>query len=366
MSARTPIVSRAQVLSYRINAQQLHRVDVPADQLAVLDIGVQDTPYGSARQALAVRTSCAVEDAALRLVWSVRGAPHLHRSSDLPSLVAALWPFDDADAAVRMSSGQIKDGARLGLAAFEQTARALREVVRRPMTKGEVSAAVSARVDPALTFDCRPCQARHISGNLLQQAGLAGGVELRVAGRTTGLAPLREPVRPPTACRGVTGLILAYLRLLGPATPAEVAKFLGTTPAHLRARWPKDLAEVRVEGRRAWLPVDRLDSLQTAEPASIVRLLPPGDPFLQARDRQLVVPDRSRQSQVWRALANPGVLLVDGEIAGIWRSRTSGTKAVVSVTAFDRLSPRVRSAVSEETERMAAAKGLAAADVSFG
>lgn len=340
-------------------------MDVSPAELAVLDIGVQDTPYGSARLALAARTSQPVDDPLLRLVWSVRGAPHLHRANDLPALASALWPFSDADATARLNSAQIKEGTRLGLAAFTQTARALRAVVRQPMTKGEVSAAVSARVDPSLTFDCPSCRARHISSLPFQQAGLAGGVQLQVTRDATELAPLPEAVKLPAACADVESLILAYLRLLGPATPAEVAKFLGTTQTQLRQRWPDGLAEVRVEGRRAWLPSDRLDALRAAQSPRFVRLLPPSDPFLQARDRALVVPEQVRQSAVWRPIANPGALLIDGEVAGVWRSRASGAKLTVSITAFDPLPNRIRSAIREEAARVATVRDRRTVDVTF-
>ena len=41
------------------------------------------------------------------------------------------------------------------------------------------------------------------------------------------------------------------------------------------------------------------------------------------------------QKEVWRILGNPGALLLDGEIAGVWRAKVSGRKRVdLTVTAF--------------------------------
>lgn len=241
---------RTRVLAYRIATQQLdHRVAVRPADLAVLDLGAQDTPYGSARPALAARTSAPLDDDTLVLVWSTRGAPHLHRRADLIRFAAALWPLNPADAAKRITSGQVKQAAPLGMAAFEVTADAFREVVTGTMTKGAVSTAVSARVPATVTYACRSCQATHINGGLFQQAGLAGGVRLDLAGATTRLTPIDGwPGRPPAAA-GTDELLRAYLRLLGPASPAEVATFLGTTVSEVRRAWPADLAEVRVAGR---------------------------------------------------------------------------------------------------------------------
>lgn len=356
---------RSKVMAYRMLAQQLQRVDLPPAKLAVLDLGVQDTPYGTARQALAARTDKPAGKT-LRLAWSHRGAPHLHRTADLTSLAAALWPASDADAAARFVTTSVKAAASLGLDAYRQAAEAFRAVVTEPMPKGEVSTEVSARVDPKLLLDCKPCDARHISGALFQLAGLAGGVGLRVEGSSTVIEPLADRGRTPTETAGLDHLIRTYLRLLGPATSAEVAKFVGTTQTHLKPHWPDDLAEVTVDGRRAYLPADAVAAFTAAGMPDIVRLVPPSDPFLQARDRDLIVPEKARQSEVWKILGNPGAVIAGGEVAGTWRAKASGKKLLtLTVTAFGTLSKKARAAVEAEAPSVAAARGIADAAVVF-
>jgi hypothetical protein len=117
---------------------------------------------------------------------------------------------------------------------------------------------------------------------------------------------------------------------------------------------------VRVDGRRAWIPEERADALRTALPADeLVRLLPPSDPYLQAHDRGLLVPDRARQKAVWRILGNPGALVVDGELAGVWRARTAGRDRLeIGVQPFDDLADGRRDAITAEAERIAAVRGL--------
>ncbi|MFC8653630.1 DNA glycosylase AlkZ-like family protein [Streptomyces parvus] len=346
-------VGREQVLAHRVAAHGLDRASAAPD---VLVLGAQDTPTGSARLALAARGASAD---GLELVWSFRGAPHLHRRDELPGLAAALWPVDDADATARISTTVIKEGARLGIEAFRAAAGAFRERVTAPMAKGEVSTAVSAAVPESLTFWCEPCGARHISGLLFQQAGLFGSVGVRTEGRRTVIAPLERRFPVPPAASGTVDLIRAYLRFLGPATPAEVAKYLGTRPAVVKAVWPGDLAEVSVEGRKAWLPASDLDALLSAKSGDLVRLLPPGDPFLQARDRALLVPDKSREKEVWRAISAPGALLIGSGIGGVWRAKAAGRRLDVTVTPFEPLSASVRGAVEAEAELVAAARGAA-------
>ncbi|RFU82969.1 winged helix DNA-binding domain-containing protein [Streptomyces triticagri] len=360
MSSRPrPEVTREQILAHRVAAQGLDRASTTPDVLA---LGVQDTPNGSARLAFAARGVAPDEvPGGLDRVWSFRGAPHIHRRNDLRALAAALWPVSDADATARLASVQLKRGSALGVEAFAVTARAFRDVVTTPMPKGEVSTAVSAAVPEVLTFWCEPCGARHISGQLFQQAGLFAALEVGVTGRQTVLAPLHDRFPVPVAAAGTSELVRRLLGFLGPAAPAEVAALLGTKPAVVESLWPDGLAEVAVDGRRAWLPEGSLAGLRTAEPGSLVRLLPPGDPFLQARDRALLLPDPAHRKELWRPVSAPGALLVGAEIAGTWRVKAAGRRAAVTVAPFAPLRARVRKALEAEAATVAEARGATGA-----
>lgn len=357
-------VDRARVLAYRIAAQQLHRdATLPAD-LAVTELGVQDTPAGTARLALAARTSASPADDRLAMVWSTRGAPHLHRRAALAFVAAALWPLSDADARSRLASSKIREGAKLGVEAFRVTAEAMRDVVTKPMAKGAVSGAVSARIPPELTFWCPPCGAQHLSGALFQQIGLAAGTQLVPDAPTTTLAPIDDWPGVPAKAEGTADLASTYLRLLGPATDTETAGFLGTTRAELRRVWPGGLVEVHVDGKAGWLPEDRLADLLHPQAPPRLRLLPAGDPFLQARDRDLLVPDKARHGEVWKVLGNPGVLLVDGDITGTWRAKLAARKALdVTVTLFAPLPKPLREILADEANRLAGVRGVPEARV---
>jgi len=352
-------------MAYRVGALGLaERHDDRPGDLAVLDLGVQEYTPDSMRVALAARTSAELSDHRLIMVWAARGAPHLHRRRELSALMKALWPVSDADAAARINSAQIPDGGKLGIAAFTATAAAFREILTGSMPRGEVSTQVSARVPSSLTYECRSCKARHIAGNIWQHAGLAGGVEVEARGKDATLAPIKNLPGPPAGNEGIAGLISTYLRLLGPATPIEVAKYFGSTSAEMRKVWPDDLAEVTVQGRKAWLPSGSVPALKNAKPVPGVRLLPPMDALLQARDRDVLVPDKALQKEVWRTLGNPGVLLVDGEIAGVWRPKMSGRKRVdLTITPFGALSATSRKAIDAEAMEVARARGAADATV---
>lgn len=360
-------VTREQVMAYRVAALGLAgRVSDRPGDLPLLDLGVQESTPGSVQVALAARTSGDLADDRLVTVWAARGAPHLHRRTDLRWLAGALWPVSDADATARIRSGQIPEGMKLGVAAFTATAEAMRTVVTTSMPRGVVSARVSELVPRALTYDCGPCGARHIAGNVWQHAGLPGGVQVESRGKDATLGPIPDWPGVPTRNDGIADLIRLYLTMLGPATPVEVAKYLGSSGAEIRKRWPDDLAEVRVDGRRAWLPSGSVPELTSARVVPGVRLLPAMDPLLQARDRDVLVPDRDRQKEVWKILGNPGAVLVDGEISGVWRAKTAGRRRIdLTVTPFGELTARVRRAVEAEAEQVARARGAEDASVAY-
>ena len=368
-------VTRAQVVAHRVAAQGLLR-DRPLD--ALLDLGVQDAGP-SARLALAARTGgpvtvsdCDPVTHGLVDVWTHRGAPHHHRPRDLAALAAASSPRSDADAAARLSwSGPRQRQVGVpAAAAIARVADAVAEVVTEPLTKGAASAAITARLPDALLTDCRPCGSTHVGEQLLRLAALPAGITLDASGTTLLLLPPPSGWSRPGSPAGTERLLAAHLRVLGPAAPADVAAFLGTTERAWGA-WspenpPEGFAEVRVDGRRAWLPAADLDALAHAPDPDAVRLLPPSDPLLAGRDREVLVPDEAHRKELYRAIGNPGAVLADGEIVGTWRPRSAGRRLTVAVTAFVPLPTDVRARLDDEAERVAAARGRTPAGLSLG
>lgn len=372
-------VDRDQVLAYRYAAQGLdRRTTVPAE-LAVLDLGVQDSAAGSARQAISARLAGTglskldpTASADFAVVWSTRGAPHLHRRAELPALARALWPVSDPDAAARLAGlgATLRKQGRSALDAMSVTAWAVAETVSRPTTKGDLSGAVTKAIPEHLSFWCRGCGATHVHDQLLRMSALPAGAEIATAGPPAIFEPIDgfPDLAEIVATADPTGLVNAYLRLHGPAGPAEVAGFLQSRQAELRAFWPAaELAEVRFDGGQRWLPADQLEALTSAElPTGSVRLVPPYDPFLQGRDRELLVPDPDQRKAVWRILGNPGVVLVAADVAGTWRAKAKARgRLEVTVTPFRPFPAQVRAAVATEAERVAAGRGAADVGVTF-
>jgi hypothetical protein len=362
-------VDRNQAMAYRIAAHGLHRTEADPAELAVFDLGVQDSLRDTALLALGARLPGEItgdvltEDPRFTLAWTLRGAPHYHRTPELPALAAGLFPLDDADGQARMA-WQRRDVQQASMTvpeAVQLTAEAIRETVDRPMSKGAVSEVISGRLPDGLLRWCRGCQATHVHEQLMRLSALPAGVRLVAGVSPATLAPLAHRRNIPAAAdaEGASRIVRSYLSLHGPATAAEAAGFIGTNAGTVgRSLWPEDLTEVRVAGRRAFLPAERLAELENPPEPDLVRLLPPWDPFLQARDRLLLVPDKAHHKEVWKVLGNPGALLADGEIAGTWRAKAAGRRLDVIIGALWPLPAPVRSAAEEEAHRVATARGF--------
>lgn len=359
-------VDRKQVIAYRVAAQGLHRRARSAASLDVLAIGVQDAAGEQARLAFDARlASTPPEDLygpgrPLALVWSLRGAPHVHKRSQLNALAGALYPLSEADAAGRLNETG-PSVARAGIAAVEQlelAVQALQDVVTKPTAKGAASTAVTRLLPAPMRHPCRACKTSHISDSAMRLGSLFAGLELEPGTSPPVLQPRRgakRPAKPGSAA--LRRLINDYLTLLGPATVADAAGYLEARRADVEKFWPQDLAEVSVDGRAAFLPREQVKLLQNPPEPGVVRLLGAFDPYLQARDRDLVVPDKSVHKTLWPVLGRPGVVLADGEVAGTWRPRASDKKLTVQVEAFAALPAPVRDEVEAEAQRVGAVRG---------
>ena len=361
------MVDQRQVMNFRVRAQQLDRAEGTLDGTAVLDIGVQDTGPDGGRWALAVRgvDVSAPSSDDLVMLWTVRGAPHLYRRADVGQVAAAVEPFSDADAGKRIydAARPLRVAGIGNLAALDEVAARMRDIVTAPMIKGDVSGRLAAVMpEPYLRF-CRPCDATHLYEMPFRLAAVRAGLELRLDTSP----PVLERIagfRRAAAPGDRFDLVRAYLRLLGPATPRHVADYLDAPVKDVKARWPDDVVEVTVDGEARSLLAADAEALESAD-VRATRLLGPFDLFLQAKDRATLVPDAARAKELWPVLGRPGAVLVDGEVVGTWRPRRSGRTLTVAVQPWRTLSAATRAAVTEQAERLAAYRAVALGGVEF-
>jgi hypothetical protein len=327
------------------------------DDSPVLDLGVQDTGGpGAARWALALR-GCAVDDAALVYAWTLRGAPHAYRRHEVAAVAAATAPYDEADAAKRVfdASRPLREAGIPVLEALDTVAGLMREIVDEPMGKGEVSTALSARLPAPYLRACRSCATTHAYEQTLRLSALPAGLELLPATSPPVLAPVDGWEGPAVERPGHLDPVRAAVRLLAPTTPGLVAGFLDAPVRTVRAHWPADTATVTVDGEPHEVLEQDLPQLTDVPAATGVRLLGAFDPWLQVRDRELLVADPARRKELWPVLGRPGAVLVGHEVVGTWRPRSKGDRLRLFVDTWR--GGDLPTGLDEQAERLATHRG---------
>lgn len=92
-------------------------------------------------------------------------------------------------------------------------------------------------------------------------------------------------------------------------------------------------------------------------PERTVHLLAGHDPYLDLRDRQVILEDGAKRRQVWQTVSNPGAVLCEGEVAGIWRPRKKGAALEVELTLWRAVGP-LRGELEALVQRYAAFQSL--------
>jgi hypothetical protein len=148
------------------------------------------------------------------------------------------------------------------------------------------------------------------------------------------------PDGDPAAARAELGR--RYLRCYAPATADDFAEWAGISPA---------------QAQRSLEPVDEEPPLDRPFPRRGVRLLPPHDPYLGQRPRELLVPDEAARKTIWRPQGMPGAVLANGEIVASWRQRKKARRVMLTVESF---APVDRDAVEGEAIALGDFLGLEA------
>jgi hypothetical protein len=90
-----------------------------------------------------------------------------------------------------------------------------------------------------------------------------------------------------------------------------------------------------------------------------VRLLPAFDQYVLGAPRDSAAfLDPKHKARVYRSQGwiSP-VLLVDGQMVGVWRHERKGSRLAVTVEPFERVAPSVKQKAEAEAERLAAFVG---------
>jgi hypothetical protein len=142
-----------------------------------------------------------------------------------------------------------------------------------------------------------------------------------------------------------------YLHVFGAGTVDGFAAWAGRRAPGARITWdelaPELLSVATPVGDASILASDEA-AFRAAPfaPTGTVRLLPSGDTYflLQGLDRELLIPDPARRRELWTSRVWPGAVLVNGEIAGVWRR----ADAAVTIQAWRGLTSSERESIEAE------------------
>ena len=295
----------------------------------------------------------------------MRGAPHAYRRADRSAITTATSPFSEDDAAKRIfdAATPLKKAGIPVIEALQRITDELRDIVRSPMVKGDVSGELSERLGGPFVRNCVPCGAVHIHEQSFRYSVIQAGLEL-----VPGTSPpvLRRSPRARVARYSHLGgeatarfdVVRNSLRFNGPERPADSATFVDSLLRSVKGDWPTDAVEAEVSDVESSASLFSVGELLDGPSQRTVKLLGPYDPFLQLRHRELLVPDPERRKDVWRVIGRPGAIVADGEIIATWRPKTASGRLTIRLDPWQRLTTADRAAIGEQAERLAVHRGV--------
>jgi Winged helix DNA-binding domain len=304
----------------------------------------------------------AVDAGDLVVAHIVRGAIHALAPGDLALYGRALIAHDDGELGLQLGQQVQRLAAEKGFApgeALDEVATATKDALAdgRTLDKNDLHEELRRRVSADLMPWCRGCGSYHVAPMLWRYATVKAGVRLDAERRYT----MAKPGRTPAASEAVR----RFLGFYGPAKPSDFADWAGLSKPHAQRVWDEtagDLAEVRVGKGKGWIMSEDVGALESPPVAEGIRLIPPGDPYLQKPNRPLLTPDPELRKRLFRPVASPGAVLKDGRLTGLWRVKAKGRKAEVTVEKLGRIA---RVDLEEEARRVAELRGAAEAALVF-
>jgi Winged helix DNA-binding domain len=300
----------------------------------------------------------AVDAGDLVVAHIVRGAIHALAPDDLALYGRALIARDDAELATQLGRQVQRLAAEKGFApseALDEVATATKDALAkgRAVDKNELHEELRQRLRADLLPWCRSCRSHHVAPMLWRYATVKAGARLDSERRYR----MGKPGRTPAAGEAVR----RFLGFYGPANPGDFAEWAGLAKPHAQRLWGAvagDLAEVAVGKGKGWLLSADVGALESPPGAKGIRLIPPGDPYLQKPNRPLLAPDPKLRRRLFRPVASPGAVLRDGRLAGLWRVKAKGRRTELTVEKLGRLARRD---LEREAERVAELRGAAEA-----
>ena len=323
----------------------LHAQVTSAAELAAA-VRIEGLPRGTVTTALWKKRS-------LVRMWAMRGTLHLLPADDVPLYVAALsnrrfdldrpWlKYHGIEAgevpALIDAVGNALDGRQLTRG---ELGREVARVLGDPRFEELLASGWGALLKPA-AFQGRLC------------FGPGEGSRVTFVRPDQWIGPFERP-DPQGALREMAR---RFLCAYGPATVSEFARWWGVQPKAVRPVFVAGdgFSQLDVDGQKAWVADDAPTAKAGGSDEPVVRLLPLFDPYTVSvrrnGERPLAGVDKDL---VYRKAGwiSP-VLLVGGELAGVWEHTTGRDGLVVEIRPFGPIEQTVAERATAEAHRLGA------------
>lgn len=385
-------LSARQIRSHRLRAHHLDQKYPFGELLTVAgSCGLQNSPPGAWETAAFCRLkNCTLpqlhqalyQKKELLQAWSIRGVPLIFPTADSDVFLSALIAQEGEEPWIYTKGiGLALDHLGMSFAELLPLVESAAEYLEDHTIKSKeeldrVLAQLIAKQLPAQKQSLWNAPSMYSAPDRQTVGGAAVSFLLRpcsfkglvVFGEREGISPtFTSPLRwlghklVPSA-QGTAELARRFLHAYGPATPRAFADWLGSTPAQAKRLWQQieeELEPVTAAGKKAFILQSDRESFRRADTEESLLLLGPHDPYLDIRDRAILLEDTAAQRQVWRTVGNPGVVLKGGKIIGIWKTRTQRENLSVSTTLWQPLSAPEQRELERQMEGYASFRGLA-------
>jgi DNA glycosylase AlkZ-like len=320
---------------------------------------------------IAVRVDCTVQevrealwtDRTLVKTWLMRGTLHVTRAEDLPVYTAAMsrrW--------IRISNTWLNFWKVTEPEIWQLVDKMAAALNGTPMTREELIAVVGKGKSKELNEALRSGW-----GGMLKPAARNGSL---CFGPSRGQSvtfvsprkwlPAWRDVDPETA---IVEAARRYLRVYGPATREDFARWWGAWPGVGKAAWAglaDELVDVALEGTKLQALEGDIEAMRNARTEQPVQLLPLFDPYLMGYATRDHLFEKIHAPKVSRTAGwISAVVLVHGRVEGTWTHSVGKGVLRIDVVPFKRLSAAVTSEVRKRAAEIARALGAAKTEVKF-
>lgn len=391
-----------QIRNFRLRS---HHLDADYSRGDIIELagtcGMQNSPPGAWETALFNRApDCGLaemerllyEEKTLLQAWSFRGAPFVFPTSESDVFLSALRAEDGEPWIYTQGIGLALDFLQM---TYEELYRLMMQVM--PRLDGHMISGKNALDQTVAGWMCPhlPAEKQELWNSpsmygapdkqtvggavvsfLLRPAAFNG---LVVFGGRDGSVPsftsLRSWLGRGTADAGKVReaaagkLVRKFLHCYGPASADSFISWLGCSKTQGKRLWQtvsEEIEPVTVSGKTKYiLSRDRERLFYPVSFQKDLLLLGGHDPYLDQRDRAVLQANPFLQKQIWRLVSNPGAIVYQGEVIGIWTGKKKGNGMDISMTLWADLPAERKEALPDLAERYTVFRGLKLLSVSL-